>query len=87
MLEVFKTKCNQCLYTNKRITSKERADEIIAKCIKDGNYFICHKSTIKDEGKVCCSSFYKKHGDKAQIVQIAKRLNVVKFVKHDKELV
>jgi hypothetical protein len=37
-------RCGQCLTTRNRIVSGERAAEIIRKCRRENNHFVCHKS-------------------------------------------
>ena len=78
-MRVYDKSCQNCLFSEDRIVSEERVLEILATCIQDRTHFICHKATM--EGKdVCCTQFYHKYGDVAQSVNVAKRLNVVKFV-------
>ena len=68
--------------TNDSIVSPKRRKEILSECVKPNQYFICHKSSIDGDGQdgVLCRSFFDKLGDKIQVVQIAKRLGVIKYV-------
>lgn len=79
MLKVYKKPCKNCLCSNNRIVSLDRMNEIIEDCKKEQTHFICHKASIKNE-QILCHSFYKKYGHFSQLVQIAQRLNMVKFV-------
>ena len=80
MLQVFNSKCQNCLFKQDRIVSPERAKEIITECIDQNTHFICHCSTMLNSGNVCCRGFYDIHGDEIQKIQIAKRLNLVESV-------
>lgn len=79
MLKVFKTRCDQCLFSKNRIVSNQRAAEIIKDCLKKQTYFICHKATIEGES-VMCRGFYDEMGYHSQQLRIAERLNAVEFV-------
>lgn len=75
MLKVYKTNCQNCLLSEDRIVSPQRAKEIISKCKRDQTHFICHKSD-----DVVCNKFYKELGHYSQLVRIAERLKFVQFV-------
>lgn len=62
-----------------KIVDNARRRQILEKVIKEQSFFICHKSSIEG-GEVCCRGFYDKLGHYSQLVRIAERLNVVKFV-------
>jgi hypothetical protein len=80
MLQVFNSRCQNCLFEQDRIVSSERAKEIISECIDQNTHFICHLSTMNDNGNVCCRGFYDTCGDQIQKIQIAKRLDLIEFV-------
>ena len=80
MLQVIKSRCQNCLFEKDRIVSPERAKEIIKECISAETHFICHCSTMLNSGNVCCRGFYDIHGDEIRKIQIAKKLNLLEFV-------
>lgn len=80
MLQVFQEKCKNCLFDQDRIVSSERAKEIIDFCIKEETHFICHLSTMDDNGNVCCRGFFDTCGDQIQKIQIAQRLDLIEFI-------
>jgi len=75
MCKVYSECCKNCLLSKDRIVSGKRAKEIIDGCIRNQTYFICHKS---DE--IVCKTFYDKFGFYSQLIRIAERLGVLKFV-------
>lgn len=79
MFKVMEERCNQCLFSENRIVSKERMVDIVKECRKKGNYFICHKASIAGDQQVCCRGFYDTQD--TQTIQIADRLGVTQFVK------
>ncbi|MBL7789374.1 MAG: hypothetical protein JNL75_06015 [Chitinophagales bacterium] len=80
MLKVYNNKCKNCLFTQDRIVSSERAKEIIQECKDTNTHFICHLSTMENNGNICCRGFFDNEGDDIDKIQIAKRLGLVEFV-------
>lgn len=80
MLKVYNKCCQNCLLSEDRIVSDERATNVIKDCIQRQTHFICHKAGNSD---ICCSAFYHKYGNGSQMIRIAKRLNAVDFVEHE----
>lgn len=78
MLEICEERCNQCLFSEDRIVSKARMAEIIRDCRRNDNHFQCHKHTIAG-ADVMCRGFYETQPP-SQMLRIARRLGVVKFV-------
>lgn len=78
--QVQKEKCDQCLFTENRIVSVERMMEILDGCEEEDKHFICHKSSIKDGGNVCCRGFYDRDPNRTNLMRIAHRLGVVEEV-------
>ena len=78
-LKVFRTSCNDCLFSNNRIVSYERAAEIIYGCLENDNWFVCHKSLL-DEGDVCCSSFFGLHKRDVLPLRLAVMCNAVEWI-------
>lgn len=77
-LKVCENQCNQCLFSKNRIVSKSRMTEILKSCSKKDNHFLCHKGTLAGK-EVVCKGFYDAYD--SQMIVIAKRLNVIEFVK------
>lgn len=82
-LKVFKECCKNCLLSDNRIVSSQRAKEIINDCAKKQTHFICHKATMKGEEEILCSQFYKRLGHISQMVRIAERMEMVEFVEQE----
>lgn len=79
MFKVMEEKCDQCLFSEDRIVSKERMADIVKQCRENDSYFICHKATIAGNQQVCCRGFYDTQD--TQIIQVANRLGVTQFIK------
>lgn len=77
--EVYSEQCKNCLLSKDRIVSGQRAREIIQGCITSGSYFICHKASLSGK-ETACRGFYDAFEDRSQIIQVAKRLGVVREV-------
>ena len=54
--------CKNCLFSENRIVSKERAESLIKDTVEEGKFFVCHCSSINN-GNVCCTRFYQKYVD------------------------
>ena len=78
-LQVYSECCKNCLLSNDRIVSLERAKDIIESCKKDQNYFVCHKASMEDK-EIVCKKFYDELGGHSQAIRIAERLNIIEFV-------
>lgn len=78
-LQVYSSCCKNCLLSDDRIVSLERAKQIIEDCKKDQNYFICHKASMENK-EIVCKKFYDELGQHSQMIRIAERLNMVEFV-------
>jgi len=74
--KVLKEKCNQCLFSADKIVSNKRRTEVLQECKQNDSHFNCHK--FRD---VCCRGFFDTQD--SQMIQIAKRLNVVNFVEEN----
>lgn len=58
MLEkIQKNNCNNCLFTENKIVSESRKEEILARCKSNNTQFICHKASAK-KMRVVCRGFY-----------------------------
>jgi hypothetical protein len=82
--QVYRTKCNECLFSKNKIVSEDRKKEIIEECVKQGNekHFVCHKASMKNKN-VCCRGFYNLYGFRVAIIQIAQRLHFIEFIEQD----
>lgn len=80
MFQVYQERCKNCLFSQHTIVSSERVKEIIKECQDNQTHFICHVSTLENNGNICCKGFYDTLGDKIDKIQIAKRLGLVSFV-------
>lgn len=79
MLQVYSTCCKNCLFSENRIISPQRAASILADALQDDTYFICHAASMKGE-EVVCRKFYEEHKEDNRALQIAQRLGIVEFV-------
>lgn len=73
MFNVCSERCGQCLFSKEKIVSAARAKEILRECRRENKHFICHKTE-----NVCCRGFYDTQT--SQLMRIAQRLGMVKFV-------
>ena len=78
-LKVYDKACNECLFSKRRIVDEARAKQLIADALEQDSFFICHKSTIRDE-VVCCRAFYEQHRCDTVALRLATLLNGVEFV-------
>ena len=72
-------RCDQCLFSPNAIVSPERRADIIAKCKRDGSYFICHKASIAGR-QVYCRGFYDAFPLSSAMSRLAKFLKLERFV-------
>ncbi len=77
---VQKEKCNQCLFSDNRIVTVARMKEILNDCSARDTFFVCHKSTVKNDNWVCCKGFWDKFKHNFNLGRIAQRLNFVREV-------
>jgi hypothetical protein len=87
MFQVYNKRCDQCLFSDVKIVDEERAQEIISHCSKRGTYFICHKSSIHNNGNVCCKGFWDGFKDNIAHLQIAQCYELVEFIDLPKDKV
>ena len=79
MLKVYQECCRNCLLSKDRIVSPKRAKDLLKEIEQKQSYFVCHKASMNGE-EIVCKTFYDKLGHQSQMIRIAERLNVVKFV-------
>ena len=82
MLKVYKECCQNCLLSKDRIVSPKRAKDLLNEIAQKQSYFVCHKASINGE-EIVCKTFFDKLGHQSQMIRIAERLNVVKFVEQN----
>jgi hypothetical protein len=81
MFKVFKKPCKNCLFSDAKLVSNERAEELKQQCVEENTFFECHAATLNDNSdSVCCHNFYKQLGKETAIIRIAEALKVVEFV-------
>jgi len=78
-MKVYQTPCKECLFTPSRIVSDERAAEIIQTCLKEDQYFVCHKASENQE-MICCRNFFDRYQKAILPLRVAVMLNTVEFV-------
>ncbi len=78
-LLVYKTCCKNCIFTENRIVSKDRAQSILSNALRKGTYFICHSASIRNKD-IVCRRFYDEHRHHSRLIQVAERLDVLEFV-------
>lgn len=87
-LRIASSPCNECLFSKNKVVSDERRDDILAECAEDDSHFICHKFTLAvwlgqltdEQANVCCNGFYRNDPNATQWMQIAGRLDLIRFV-------
>lgn len=58
---IFEKRCAECLFSDARIVSEGRKNEIERECLNGGKYFICHKSSLYGDGETMCKGWFDKH--------------------------
>lgn len=80
MFKVYSTTCKNCLFSNDRLVSPIRANEIIKECLSAKTHFICHVASMDNGQDICCRGFYNQYGEELDKIQIFKRLNLIEFI-------
>jgi len=80
MFKVCAKRCNQCLFTDNKIVSDERKEEVLDECVRNDSHFICHK-----HDDVCCRGFYDEDPGATNLMRIMGRLNGIEFVEEEKK--
>lgn len=78
-LKVCSGQCDQCLFSPNKIVPNARKKDIIATCLREDRYFVCHKATIAGE-EVVCRGWYDTYGPHTNLIRIAQRLHAVQEV-------
>jgi hypothetical protein len=81
-MKVYKTCCQNCLFTKDRLVSGKVAGQIIKDCIKNQSYFVCHKATLQGKD-IVCANFYSQMSKYSQAIRMAERLGILEFVEQN----
>lgn len=79
-----KRMCKNCLFTDKKLVSDERKEQLIEEALKEDSKFICHLSK-----SACCRGFFEKYQNDSLLLRLAKMWNLIKEVdiKSDKTFI
>lgn len=83
--KVMKRRCNECLYTSKRLICEDDRKEILAEIKEEDRFFVCHKASLRGE-VACCRAFFDRQ--ETSPVQLAHRFDqliggVIEWVSYD----
>lgn len=78
IIKVCEKPCDQCLFSDKKIVSDERKEEIITELEANEGWFECHKGTI-NEDRHMCYGWYIRYKDIIGILKIANRMGMLKL--------
>ena len=78
-LRVALKRCDECLFTKRRLVSEARMEDILAECENSGTAFECHRATLAGD-EYMCRGYY----DEVQplIARLARSLDRLVFVEH-----
>jgi hypothetical protein len=76
-LRVMNKRCNECLFSKRRIVSASRKADVLAECERKDRHFECHKATING-AHAGCRGFYDERPSTAQ--QVLGRLGLIEFI-------
>lgn len=79
-IQVYEKRCNQCLFSDNRVVSEHRAELMLKELDGTNTHFICHKSTLDNNGSVCCKGFWDEYKNKMLKLILADKLGLVEFV-------
>lgn len=69
---------NVC-FSKSKIVADGVKKEILKDCAKKEAHFICHKATEKGKD-ICCRGFYDQEPDATNLMRVARRLGMIRFV-------
>lgn len=78
-LKVCNHACNQCLFTDNRIVSGERATQVISEALETDGFFECHKGTLQGK-RVVCRGFWNRYRKDVLSLRLALAFNMYEFV-------
>lgn len=80
ILRVMEKRCDECLYSMRKIVSDERRDEVLVHCERTETHFVCHKGSLAGVDVMC-----RGHWDLTKNAtlrnRLAQHLGVVRFVR------
>lgn len=79
-IQVYEKRCNQCLFSDAKVVEDHRAELMLKELQGTNTHFICHKSTIHDNGVVCCRGFWDANKDRVLKLILADKLGLVEFI-------
>lgn len=82
VLRVADKRCDQCLYSQNKVVSDARRDEILAYCARTEVGFSCHKATDAGHDVMCRGHWDATKNDTLRN-RLAQMLDVVRFVSVD----
>jgi len=75
-------RCDECLFSDAKIVSDKRREQILDECESHDSHFICHKATM-NEREAMCRGHYDAAMDGSmvppQMLRIAGRLDCIYF--------
>jgi len=77
---VQKKRCDECLFSEGKIVSNGRREEVLRDCQELNTHFVCHKASLKDLD-VCCRGFFDEGRDARS--RLANQLGLLEFVEID----
>lgn len=68
-------RCGECLFSDNKLVSDERREDIVRTCVSKGTYFVCHKHSMVGADVACRGFLEALPGYVPNMVQIARRLS------------
>jgi hypothetical protein len=88
--QVCAEKCDECLFSKRRLVGGRRVKELVDAAIERDAHFICHKHSVRSllsggqisekRANVCCRAYYDEIGDRVLVIRLARMLGIVVFV-------
>lgn len=78
-LDVCAKRCAECLFSENRIVSAERAKAVIDGALRRDTWFECHRGSLKGR-RLVCRGFYDAHARDTRGLRMAVALGIVRFV-------
>jgi hypothetical protein len=79
VLRVLSKRCDECLYSENKIVSDERRNDILARCELTEQHFVCHKASDARLDAMC-RGHWDATKDATLRNRLAQQLGVVVFV-------
>lgn len=77
---VCETRCDGCLFGRTPIVDDARRRQVLRQLKHEDTHFICHLHTAHDGADVQCRGDYDRDPMRTNLMRIAHRLGVVRFV-------